>query len=57
MVSENDIHSFQREINNLNQLIIDFRNQLRPIIDNDLRGECPRERQLSLIGKIKSFHL
>ena len=55
MVPLNDINRFQRELNNLNQLIINFRNQLRPIIDNELRGECPRERQLSLTHKFSSL--
>jgi len=46
---------FTNQINQINGSIREFRNLLRPVIDNDLLGECPRERKLSLVGKVKSW--
>jgi hypothetical protein len=46
---------FTNQINQINGSIREFRNLLRPVIDNDLLRECPRERKLSLVGKVKSW--
>lgn len=46
--------NFTNQINQINRSITEFRDLLRPVIDNELEGTCPIEKS-STTYKFKSF--
>jgi septal ring factor EnvC (AmiA/AmiB activator) len=55
---EKQLSGFEKSINKLNEMILDFQKSLKSVIDNSvvgLEGNCPIESQLQYRKKLKSM--